>query len=199
MKNLLRNLIITVGLIAIGLAVLSNYYESKLFTFIVIFLFAITSMFIGLEAILLKEIIFVSRYSRRLNETYRGIAAIAHGVIFIIISIFLGVTSFIFYQDSGDNVFQFFIKRPGVIFLIIGVYLFSFSLIAFVGYKEQTQTSRFVYYLDLITSRLLLGTILLVWALAITALGIIEIIDPVYFDSIGGGFLELLFQNNNQK
>lgn len=197
MKNLLRNLIITVGLIAIGLAVLSNYYESKLFTFIVIFLFAITSMLIGLEAILLKEIIFVSSYSRRLNETYRGIAAIAHGVIFIIISLFLGVISFLVYQDSGDNVFQFFIKRPGVIILIIGVYIFSFSLIAFVGYKEQTQTSRFVYYLDLITSRLLPGTILLVWAVAFTVLGIIEIINPAYFDSIGGGFIELIFLKNN--
>lgn len=185
------------GLIAIGSAVLSNYYESKLFTFIVIFLFAITSMLIGLEAILLKEIIFVSRYSRRLNETYRGIAAIAHGVIFIIISLFLGVISFLVYQDSGDNVFQFFIKRPGVIFLIIGVYMFSFSLIAFAGYKEQTQTSRFVYYLDLITSRLLPGTILLVWAVAFTVLGIIEIINPAYFDSIGGGFIELIFLKNN--
>lgn len=193
MKKVLRNLIIIIGLIAIGLAFVSTYYESELFTFIALFLFAITSLLIGIEAIINREIILISRYSRRLNETYRGIAAIAHGVTFIIISLYLGVISILYYQDSVDNVFQYFIKRPGAILLIIGIYMLSFSLIAFVGYEEQKQNSKFVYYLDLITSRLLPGVILSAWAVAFILLGIMEIVNPQYFDSLGGGFLEVLF------
>lgn len=190
---MLRNLIIIIGLVAIGLAVLSNYYESVLLTFIVLFLFAITSLLIGIEAIINREIILISRYSRRLNETYRGIAAIAHGITFIIMSLFLGIISILYYQNSGDNVFTYFIKRPGAILLIIGIYMFSFSVIAFAGYKEQNQTTKFVYYIDLIASRLLPGIILLAWAIAFILLGIIEIVNPQYFDSLGGGFLEVLF------
>lgn len=193
MKKVLRNLIIIIGLIAIGLAVLSNYCESKLLASIVIFIFAITSLLIGIEAIINREIILISRYSRRLNETYRGIAAIAHGVTFIILSSFFGVVSILYYQHSGEYLFQYFIKRPGAILIIIGVYMSSFSVIAFAGYKEQKHTTKFVYYLDLIASRLLPGIILLAWAIAFILLGIIEIVNPQYFDSLGGGFLEVLF------
>ena len=193
MKKVLRNLIIIIGLAAIGLAVLSNYYESKFFTSLVIFIFAITSLLIGIEAIITREIIFISRYSRKLNETYRGIAAVAHGVVFIILSLYFGVISVLYYQDSGDNVSQYFIRRPGVIILIIGIYMLSFSLIAFVGYEEQKQNSKFVYYMDLIASRLLPGVILSAWAIAFILLGIVEIVDPQYFDSLGGGLLEVLF------
>ncbi len=134
-----------------------------------------------------------SRYSRRLTETYIGTAAIAYGITFLILAGFLFYVNYLVITNDGQSFFDLVIRRPGAVLIVIGIYIFSYSIIAFAGYKEQRQTTKFIYYLDFFTSRLLPGIILLLWSLGFTVLGIIEILNPVYFDSIGGGFIELLF------
>lgn len=134
-----------------------------------------------------------SRYSRKLSETYVGIAAIAYGITFLILAVFLFYVNYLVITNEGQSFFELVIRSPGGVLLVIGIYILSYSIIAFAGYKEQTQATKFVYYLDLVTSRLLPGILLLLWGLGFTVLGIIEILNPVYFDSIGGGFIEFLF------
>ncbi len=193
MKKVISNAVIIVGIISIILAIIAYILKSNSFSDIAIFSFSITSLLIGLDAILSKKIIMPSRYSRKLSETYIGIAAIAQGITFLILAVFLFYLNYLILTNTGQNFFNLIIKRPGAVLIIIGIYISSYSIIAFVGYKEQKQTTKFVYYLDLIASRLLPGIILLLWGLGFTVLGIIEISNPTYFDSIGGGFIELLF------
>jgi len=47
--------------------------------------------------------------------------------------------------------------------------------------------------LNLLTSRLLPGVILVVIGLAFTALGLLDLTLPAVFDKMGGGFLEVLY------
>ncbi|GMU96053.1 MAG: hypothetical protein AMXMBFR50_15690 [Ignavibacterium album] len=165
-------------------------------THLVIFSFAFTSLFIGLDCIFSNKIIIPSRYSRRLSETYNGIAAYAHGIIFIILAGFLFVINYFIITEEGNNAFKMIIKRPGFLLVLLGTYILSYSIIAFKGYQEQNLTTKFVYYLELVTSRMLMGIILLLWGIGFIVVGFIEIVNAVYFDSIGGGFIEVLFDSN---
>ncbi len=158
-----------------------------------IFSFAFTSLFIGLDCIFSKKIIIPSRYSRRLSETYIGIAAYAHGITLIMLAGFLFLINYLIITEKDKSVFKMIIKRPGFLFVLIGIYILSYSIIAFKGYQEQNLATKFVYYLELVTSRILMGIILLLWGIGFIVVGYIEIVNPVYFDSIGGGFLEVLF------
>lgn len=194
MKKLIGRLVIFFGLLSVALAILNYFLNIKILTHLVIFSFVITSFIIGLDCMLSKKIVMPSRYSKRLSETYIGIAAYAHGVIFFMLAGFLFTVNYLILADTGNNFFKMIIRRPGFLFLVIGIYIISFSIIAFAGYQEQKQTTKFVYYLDLVASRLLPGIILTCWGIGFIVIGVIEIINPEYFDSIGGGFLEILLQ-----
>lgn len=193
MKKLIGRLVIFLGLLSVAFAILNYFLNIKILTHLVIFSFAITSFIIGLDCILSKKIVMPSSYSKRLSETYIGVAAYAHGVTFFILAGFLFTVNYLLLADSGNNFFKLIIRRPGFLFLVIGIYILAFSVIAFAGYQEQKQTTKFVYYFDLVASRLLPGIILTCWGIGFIVFGVIEIINPEYFDSIGGGFLELLF------
>jgi hypothetical protein len=191
--NYWKTTIIILLVIAIGIILLEKVVHKVWLINIGLFLFASISLLIGFEAIVKRKIVLQSRYSRRLNETYIGIAAIAQGITLLILGMFLAFIDYLDLTNTGQSAFECVIKRPGIILIIIGIYVLSYSLIAFLGYKEQNETSRFVYYLDLFASRLLPGIILLVWGLGFMILGFIDVFNPTYFDSIGGGFLEVLF------
>jgi len=188
-----RKTIIILLITAVAAILLEKVVHTAWLINVGLFLFALISFLIGLETIVKRKIILQSRYSRRLNETYTGVAAIAQGITLIILGFFLGFIDYLDLTNTGQSAFESIIKRPGIILIIIGIYVLSYALIAFLGYKEQSETSRFVYYLDLFVSRVLPGIILLAWGLGFTILGFIEVFNPTYFDSIGGGFLEVLF------
>lgn len=196
MKKIIHQLFIFFGIFSITLAILNYFLKVDILAHLVIFSFAFTSLFIGLDCIFSKKIIIPSRYSRRLSETYNGIAAYAHGIIFIILAGFLFVINYLIITEEGNNAFKMIIKRPGFLLVLVGTYILSYSIIAFKGYQEQNLTTKFVYYLELVTSRMLMGIILLLWGIGFIVVGFIEIVNAVYFDSIGGGFIEVLFDRN---
>ena len=162
-------------------------------------LFSISGIMIGMEAILKRKIILRSRYNRRLSETYTGVTAIAQGLILIIIGFFLIGLLVLNYLNSGRSLFLYFVEHPGVPFLFFSLMCFLTAVIAAIGSMEDKQGSKFVIILNLLTSRFLTGTILILLGIIFFCLGILEIFNPNYFDSLGGGFLEVLFLGKQSK
>lgn len=188
-----RSLItIAVGICGIAMIIVGGQKVSLL-SLIGTFLFSSAGILIGLDAIKSRKFILTSRYDRRQNETYSGIAAILQGgsLIFMAVSVF-GLVSTAYF-GFGKELFFYMIQRPGIPLFLFGLFLLPTALSSFLGYEEQNRVLQYYVRLELITSRLLPGIILFVIALLILTLGMIEIISPKYFDSIGGQYLELLF------
>jgi hypothetical protein len=95
--------------------------------------------------------------------------------------------------DLGAPFFRLLIRRPGALLLACGVFILTAAVIVSVGYVEQKETTRFAYILDLLTSPLLGGVILIVIGVAAIGLGLLEVFAPDLFDAWGGGYLEVLF------
>ena len=153
-------------------------------------LFGCVAFLIGMEAAITQRIVLGSR---RYDETYVGLAAYAQGVQFMMIGAFLISVSFLAYFDAGRDVFLHFVQRPWPVLLAIGVSCLMQSIIAFSGYEEEKQGTRWIVILNLLTSRLLPGVILVVIGLVFTALGLLDLTLPAVFDKMGGGFLEVLY------
>jgi len=185
--------VIAVAIIGILLVIADQIFTISILTCLGIIVFALTGIMIGLEGIVKRKIILRSRYSRRLSETYIGITAVAQGILIIFLGLFLIAISILAYFNSGQSVFHYFIRHPGVPLLIFGFICFLSSTISILGSVEEKQGTKFLVILNLLTSRLLPGLILIAIGLAVTCLGMIEIFDPQYFDSLGGGFLEVMF------
>src|SRR3989304_4248375 len=184
-----------IGLAVLGILLImyDRFFGSYLLLNLGGILFSISGIMIGMEAILKREIILRSPYHRRLSETYIGVTAIAQGLIIIIIGCFLIGILVLNYLNSGHSLFQYFVKHPGPPFLILSLMCFLTAVITIIGSMEDKQGSKFVIILNLLTSRFLPGIILIVLGTVFLCLGILEIFSPEYFDSIGGGFLEVLF------
>ena len=153
-------------------------------------LFGIAAFLIGMEGAITQRFVLGRR---RYNETYVGIAAYAQGVQFMMIGAFFIGVSFLAYFDTGRDTFLQLVRRPWPVLLVVGVYCLMQSIIAFYGYEEEKQGTRWVVILNLLTSRLLPGVILVVIGLGLTGLGLLELTLPAVFDNLGGGFLEVLY------
>jgi hypothetical protein len=151
------------------------------------------SVWIGIVVMLTRRIVLPSRYDRRANETYVGIAAIAQGIQLVLLGVFLAVVAVLAHFDLGAPLFRLLIRRPGALLLACGVFILAAAVIVSVGYAEQKETTRFAYILDLLSSRLLGGVILVVIGVAAIGLGLLEVFAPDLFDAWGGGYLEVLF------
>lgn len=158
-----------------------------------IILFSLAGIMVGIEAVLSKKIILRSPYHRRLSETYLGTAAVAQGLTVILIGCFLMTLIIVNYLNEGRNLFQHFIERPGIPFIFISAFCILTSIFTSIGSVEDKQGSKFTIVLNLLASRLLPSIILMLLGIIFFCLGILEIISPQYFDSLGGGFLEQLF------
>lgn len=184
------------GLIGIGLIIIGQEISSPILDLAGLIIFAGTGILIGFEAI--KKRIFVeqSRYNRRETETYIGIAAILQGALVILLGLFVSFIAVIVYFDIGAPIFSHFIHRPGLPLIIFGIYCLAVAVTAIIGYVEQKQGPRWNVLLELIASRLFPGIILIIIGFIAVLLGVIEIINPEYFDKMGGGFLEILFKTD---
>jgi hypothetical protein len=172
---------------------LGQWFSWELLAYTGFGLMGLLAIVIGLEALLTRRLIQVSQYDRRADETYVGIAAMAQGVIFIIIGLFFIGLALAAYKNSGRELFLHFVRNPGLALLVFGLFLLMTAISAFVGTVEDKEGGRFEVYLTLLTSRLLPGLILVALATGTLGLGLLEITLPETFDKIGGGFLELLF------
>jgi hypothetical protein len=157
--------------------------------------FGLFGMAVGWEAIITGHIVLGSR-RRGSRQTYTGLPAVLQGIQFNLIGLFFigaSVLSYFNYENFGWDVFQYFVRRPGVPLMGLGVLLFMQSLIIFSGYREINQGPGLMVTLSLIFTRMFPGVILLVLGLGATALGFLELTFPTLFDKWGGGFLETLY------
>jgi hypothetical protein len=186
-------LAIVVGLVGVLLLFLGQWLAMDILTYAGFGLMGVVAIAIGLQAVVTRRLVQVSRYSRHADETYVGVAAIAQGVIFILMGLLFIGLALIAYRNSGREIFLHFVRHPGLILLIIGLFLLMTAISAIVGTVEERQGGRFEVALNLLVSRLLPGVILIALAAGAIGLGLLEIAAPATFDQLGGGFLEVLF------
>ena len=188
------NLWTTAQLVIFAVGMLCAYVGDKYSIPILLYggisLFGVTAILIGMEAAITRRIVLGRR---RYNETYVGFAAYAQGMQFMMIGAFFIGVSFLAYFDTGRDTVLQLVRRPWPLLLVFGFYCLMQSVIAFSGYEEAKRGERWVVILNLLTSRLLPGVILVVIGLGFMALGLLDLTMPAVFDSLGGGFLEVLY------
>jgi len=180
------------GLLGILLAFGGDRFSMPILTNLGIACFGLASIAIGWEAILTRYFRLGSR-RRGTRTTYTGLAAILHGIQFNLLGLFfLGLGIFTDFT-AWRQVFLQFVRRPGLLLILIGVLLIMQSIIAFSGSVEDRLGERWVVILNTFLSRILPGIILLVLGVGALGLGMFEFLAPVAFDQMGGGFLETLY------
>lgn len=185
--------IIQIGLAAIAflLAFAGDRLSIPILFYAGISLFGFSAIVVGMEAMITRRIV-LSR-QRNYNETYLGLAAYAQGVQFSLIGLFFIGTSLMAYLENGRDIFLHLVRRPWSVLVVFGVYCVMQAIIAIGGSVEQKQGTRWVVMLDFFVGRLLPGIILLVIGFGALGLGLFEFVAPAQFDTLGGGFLEVLF------
>lgn len=154
--------------------------------------FGLVSIAIGWEAILTRSIRLGSRRSGT-RQTYTGLAAFLHGIQFNLLGLFLVGLGIFTDFTAWREVFLQFVRRPGLLLMLIGMLCLMQAVISFSGSMEDSEGPRWGVILNLLVSRLLPGIILLAIGLGATGLGLFEIVAPGAFDEMGGGFLEMLY------
>jgi len=175
-------------------AYLGDKYSISILLYGGISLFGMTAILIGMEAAITRRIVLGRR---RYNETYVGFAAYAQGMQFMMIGAFFIGVSFLAYFDAGRDVVLQLVRRPWPVLMVFGLYCLMQSVIAFSSYEEAKQGERWVVILNLLTSRILPGVILVVIGLGFMGLGLLDLTAPVLFDKLGGGFVEVLYGVGN--
>lgn len=157
--------------------------------------FGFMSLAIGSEAIAMREIVVGSR-RRGTRQTYIGIPAILQGIQFNLLGLFLiWVSAFLFLKGeaSGRGIFLQFVRRPGMLLVVIGVLLLMQAVIMLWGSLEARREAGWMAVVTFLFTRLLPGVILTVLGVGALGLGLFEIAAPNAFDEMGGGFLEVLY------
>ena len=191
--NLWTGLMIFFGLAGVLLLFLGQRFSLDILTYLGFGLIGVTCIVIGLRAAITRKMVQISRYNRHASETYVGVAAIAQGILFILLGLFFIGFALVAYKNNGRELFLNIVRHPGLVLLTFSVILMMAAITAFVGTVEDKEGGRFELYLTLLTSRLLPGVVLIVLAFGALGLGLLEISSPQTFDQLGGGFLEVLF------
>ena len=184
---------VSIFVIGFLLAFAGDKLSSPLLTYGGISLFGVAAFLIGTEAAITRRIVLGRR---RYNETYVGFPAYAQGVQFMMVGTFFILVSFLAYFDTGRDIFLHLVRRPWPVLLTLGIYCLMQAVIAIGSYEEAKQVTRWIVILNLLTSRLLPGVILIVIGLGAVALGFLDLTVPAVFDKLGGGFLEMLYGLN---
>jgi len=186
-------LAIAVWLVGLLFLFLGQRLALNILTYAGFGLMGVVAIMFGVQAIVTRRMVQISRYNRHANETYVGLAAMAQGFILVIVGLlFIGI-AIVAYLNSGRELFLHFVRHPGLVLLVFGLFLLLTAISAVIGTVEEKEGGRFEVLLNLLTSRLLPGLILFTLAVLAIALGLLEITSPATFDQLGGGFLELLF------
>jgi hypothetical protein len=191
--------VLSIAVLGILLILYDRLFGSYLLLNLGGILFSISGIMIGIEAIVKRKIILRSPYHRRLSETYLGVTAVAQALIIIITGLFLIGLLVPNYLNSGRSLFLYFVQHPGVLFLLFSLICFLTAVIVIVGSMEDKLGYKFEIILNLLASRFLSGAILVILGIIFLCLGLLELINPEYFDSIGGGYLEILFLGSTIK
>lgn len=186
-------LAIAIWLVGLLLLFLGQRLAMSILTYAGFGLMGVVAIMFGLQAIITRQMVQISRYNRHANETYVGVAAMAQGLILVMVGLlFIGI-AVVAYRNSGRELFLHFVRHPGLVLLVFGLFLLLTAISAVIGTVEEKEGGRFEFLMNLLTSRLLPGLILFTLAVLAIALGLLEITSPATFDQLGGGFLEVLF------
>jgi len=157
--------------------------------------FGFMALAIGSEAIVRREIVIGSR-RRGSRRTYTGLAAVMQGIQFNIVGLALLWISASLYITGGANVreiFQQFIRRPGIPLIVIGLLFLMQAVSAIWGSVEARHDAGWVAVLSFVFTRLLPGLIFTLLGVGALGAGLFEIVSPTAFDEMGGGLLEMLY------
>jgi hypothetical protein len=136
----------------------------------------------------------VGRRRRGNLQTYTDLPAILQGVQFNLLGLFLIVISIMIYLKlNGRAIVLQMARHPGLPLILFGALCLMQSVITLIGPHELQDGPRWIVILNLLVSRLLPGIILVLIGLAMTGLGLFEIVAPNAFDQMGGGFLEVIY------
>jgi hypothetical protein len=192
----LTNLILATAILGLGSILIGHIFSISILNLIGIILLSDSGILIGIEAIRNQIYLQRSRYDRRATETYIDVAAVLQGILIILLGLFISIIAILVYFQIGQSIFLYFVRHPGIVLIIIGLYSLLTALSTIIGYVEQQHGPKWNVFLELIISRMMPGIILIVIALLSISLGVIEIAAPEYFDKMGGGLLEILFRSN---
>lgn len=157
--------------------------------------FGFMALAIGSEAIVRREIVIGSR-RRGSRRTYTGLAAMMQGIQFNLLGLALLWISASLYITGGGNareLFQQFIRRPGIPMVVIGILFLMQAVTAIWGSVEAHHDTGLVAVLGFLFTRLLPGLLFTVLGVGALGAGLFEIVSPTAFDEMGGGFLEMLY------
>jgi hypothetical protein len=184
---------IVLGVIAILLVLGSDKLSMPILGTAGMVCFGLTAMAIGWEAILTRQLVLGRRRHRNV-QTYSGIPAILQGVQFNLMGLFLIVIAImVYFNANGRAVFLEMVRRPGLPLIGFGMLLLMQAVITLTGSHELRQGPRWIVIMNLLVSRLLPGTVLVLLGVGAVGVGLFEIVAPNVFDEMGGGFLEVLY------
>jgi hypothetical protein len=125
---------------------------------------------------------------------YGGWAAVFYGIVLLWIGMALIAGAVVFFTGTEQTIVHATIRRPGSALLNLSFLLLAVSGIVLTGFVEARPAAAADRWLRALSVLLQLipGLILLFLALALLALGLLEIVSPATFDGLGGRFLETL-------
>jgi len=184
---------IILGLLSLLLVFIGDRFSVPFLTYFGIACLGLTSAVIGWEAIFTQHMV-VGRRRHGNRQTYTGLPAILQGIQFILLGLFLSAISFMLYTKmNGRELVLQMARHPGLPLILFGALCLMQAMITLIGFHELQEGPRWIVIMNLLLSRLLPGIILVVIGLGMTGLGWFEILAPMAFDRMGGGFLEALY------
>jgi hypothetical protein len=184
---------IILGLLSLLLVFVGDKLSIPLLTYFGIACLGLTSAVIGWEAIFTQHMV-IGRRRHGNRQTYTGLPAILQGIQFILLGLFLVGISFMLYTKlNGRELAMQMARHPGVALILFGALCLMQSVITLMGSHELQAGQRWLVIMNLLLSRLLPGVILVIVGLALTGLGVFELIAPTAFDQMGGGLLEVIY------
>jgi hypothetical protein len=134
---------------------------------------------------------------RKASEaTYYGLGAMLYGTVLVWIGVWILSIAGILILDVGQAVFRSVIRRPGFVLVNVAFMMLASGavvLTSLAGSQSSQGTGRFLNLIQTVFNSIP-ALILTVLGLALLGLGVLEIVSPATFDQMGGGFLEILFQ-----
>jgi len=184
---------IILGLLSLLLVFVGDKLSIPLLTYFGIACLGLTSAVIGWEAIFTQHMV-IGRRRHGNRQTYTGLPAILQGIQFILLGLFLVGISFMLYTKlNGRELAMQMARHPGLALILFGALCLMQSVITLMGSHELQVGQRWLVIMNLLISRLLPGIILVIVGLALTGLGVFELIAPTAFDQMGGGLLEVIY------
>jgi hypothetical protein len=152
---------------------------------------------VGGEAMVTRR--FALRRRRHDGQVYRGLSAILYGIVYLWIGLALVTVSLVVFPGTEQVLLQSLAERPGYALLSLSFLLVAASGIELTGRLHARSDAKTGRFLSAISTLLhsIPGLLLFLLALAIMALGVLEIVSPDTFDELGGGFLEALFSGGS--